>query len=409
MTDLISEDVSILFDFDALYTQDDIRELGANWLDLKFPNNVHNNCIFDGLTYRVILNSLFDKNKSIYRIIEYNKIDYTKHKSVCSLTSRSRTTLLREIIKNINNVQIKVIFKCFLRHASNINFIHPAEYTNALSIMFDVLVDNKYPDVVMLLLQRKETQSPIFLLYLQHWICESQHIKYIMDNFKYNNANEDKLKIYFSNILYNYIKWNTVYSRDIVEYLFENANVDFDDIYDIIFKDLDRKLTLVKWIQWDRVSNYNKKKFSFAISCLFEKMTLLLTHAHELISIYYTIARQYAIYVKIPESHIERLLAPQMSRPEHIILFDCVNGLDTFRPMLSDTCKSARYIRHRYNLRYRKYILYWRHKTYRPGSKVYINLFNKHLNTWNKNDVIIYCEDPLLFPDIKQLEIIIYR
>lgn len=341
----------------------------------------------------------------------------TTNENLYSLTNIDRSMLILNIIKEINvNVHMKVILKIFLRYVDNINFFYPTDSDNTLVYLRNALSANTHPDIVMLLLRRCELQAPEILNYLHACIGNTLHIEFITTHLKYDDVRRKELqKKLYANILPNYIHNNSVHSRRLFRLLVSDSKLSFVELFELLLLPNSYRLEQVSLVDWRNLQGYDDALFKKAICDLFNTEHVLYTSAHELLQIYNVIVRSYAITIKIPTVYVYRLITSMLYSPQHLILFECTNSLDKFRSFLYDACPVVRYLKRRYNLRYRKFILYWRHKSYRPGSKIFTNLQNKYLHTLrhddDDDDQQLICDPvPLLSsnPDLKQLEHIIY-
>lgn len=398
-------------DIKTVYSASDgeILNRTPNWLFTRFTDN---SSMLNSLTYRSILKLLFDKHKSIYRIVEYKGTGCITTANICSLSFVNRTTILLSLLQHVDNeVKMRVIFKFFLRYANNINFFHPTPDNNTLCVLHQLLMEKKHPDILTLLLQRKEIQQPDIVFYLHQCITDTVHIEYVLDMFvpmTTTTSSPSDNYILYECLLRNYIKYNTIYSRRTFTRLLQRSRVCFTKLYRLLLTAGNFKVEQISWVQWSTLTGYNDVIFRKTIMDLFEHEFVIYVNAHELLTIYNGICRDYNITIKIPDHYIQQLIASGQYYPEHLLLFECTHSLEKFRHLLSDSCNVVQYIRKRFIMRYRRFALFWLHKTYRPGSKIFQTLGEKYSTIMAVDDaaadMTTMMPTPQPPPNIKQLE-----
>lgn len=329
--------------------------------------------VFEQLTYRSILYRLFDRHQTLYQTIDYNAIGYIGN----TLTFTNRTTFLLALVETIeHDTRMKIILKVFLRFADHINFYHPSSDANALMALRRHLVGDKFPDVTSLLLQRQEIQEPSVLLYLASCITRSEHITIVLDMFDSLNisvmSNRDINELLFNTLIQGYVRHNRMFSNRVMRRLLSYATtVTFNDMVVLLLATShDNVLQLVPLVKWSELPRYNVDVFRDYIVRLFRSEYLLYIHAHNLLAIYWAICRPYKFDVSIPDKIVKRIVSFNAS-PEQLILLECCNVLHKYMYLRPPSCPIGIYLQHRFRRRYFKFIEVWRHKTYRPDSKLF--------------------------------------
>lgn len=407
----------ILHDAD-LYNKDELKLMGGSWLDEYFDKE---NTIFDRLTYRAILNILFDCRRSIYRVVEYKSVGHIINDNTYTLTHKNRTTILISLVEQLrNNVYLRIIFKYFLKHADNINFFHPHPKRNCLTTLPRILQGN-HPDIVHWLLRRKEIQRMCIIELFTSCITTMEHIiivllvwkrlieinggtveglefleqkdldkkwveemKYIHKNFEKIDGCVEVQKKYtqfFLRILSNYLTMDIVPSRRIVAAIAPNCKSGFRRIVYTLMSNIStvgNNFRFFPVFRWHKMPDFELDFLTDNIKIMFTTRHIILHSAHELLQIYCSLVKDYKIHVTIPPKIIEYFVTKRIYEPQHLLLFECMELLEPFKHLISCNDPTYAYIRTRYRVRYDKFIIFWRHRTYRPGSIFFEKLCDKY-------------------------------
>lgn len=347
-----------------------------DWIDEKYTNEYSLYC---NLTYRSILSILFSKRRTIYHTVEQKRLGYSVHISGTTITYTKRTTYLLALIEVVDSSErMKTIFKWFLQHTPDINFYHPSNNHNSLIVLKKLTGNVLHDDIMELLLQRKEIQEPVVVFYLSACIRRPQHIETVMKLFE---GRDMAAQYYlFADLLRNYIAANYIFSRSLFSRLMKLSKLDFGALSDIVLKPVEQRselLTLVPLVPWKDLSNFNRVEFGLHIRKIFHNLTHYEYNSHTLIELLRNIVHVYRIQIEIPRSFIEMILV-SYRQPEQIILLELLNVLDAYKHLLPYDMQVMRYLRNRYRIRYSKFVYYWIHKTYRPGSKIHASLMRKY-------------------------------
>lgn len=394
------------------------------WLDKPY---LQPQSIFERLTYRAILERLFDDSHTIYHTLEQRRGDYIDNNITTTkfrplyigtvLTFMDRTTYLLAMVQEMkSNLYLRIIFKVFLRYAENINFFHPNIQNNLLKSLCLLMETGEYSDICTLVLQRKEIHDPEIIDYLKSCIKEEQHFKYILDTIHVDH------NALFSNLFYKYIHNNEKLSRQIMQKFLLRIKLPYTTMKtlflscDFISPVARNLLQFIPIVDWRNLEGYNEQDFKQRLlyMCQFD---FLLTHnSHELLAIYKTIFCSYQFKLTLNNNKIQKLILLRNYTPEQLIFLEITLHLEPYKNILRsyntatttgifiatistattttittgildqeaannvtvDECPSFRYIQNRYKKRYRKFITYWRHKTYCPGSKIFTHLIRKY-------------------------------
>ncbi|WBR61503.1 hypothetical protein [Drosophila suzukii associated hytrosavirus 1] len=276
---------------------------------------------------------------------------------------------------------IKYLLKLFLKHADDINFYHPSNNNNSLILLRTLITKPEHNNILDELLIRKEIQDPVIIFYLSSCIRQSRHIQIILDIFKERKFKAENYL--FSSLLINHIEDNSfMFSKKIIHSLAQKCIVGYSGMCKYFFKENIYRLDaigIIPYLPWKEMAGFNRADFCANIRNLFMRFEYYITDSHALLHIYSAIVNEYKIQIDIPSQIIEKILI-LYKQPEQIILLEYMNVLDAYRHMLPFDMPVAVYLRKRYYIRYAKYIYFWLHRTYAPGSKIYNALTEKYEN-----------------------------
>lgn len=351
------------------------------WIDEKFLKDDN---VFHNFTYRRILSIFFNTKRNLYHIVEYKKNDRVeKYKNVLILLT-GRTTYLIALIELIDrDEKMKYILKQFLKYTRDINFFHPTDEINSFNALKKKIKNKtKHLDVIDLLLKRKELNSPIIICSLAECIQEYQTIVTILNMFQIWEYPREL----FSRLLFNYVQYNVKLSKWLIKILIDNSKLNYDQMIDLFIHQPDRPeiLDFIHLIDWKNLNNFNYLHLCFNIKGLFLIEKYYIKNAHGLLVIYNSIVREYNIQIEIPKSVIQNILL-KYREPEQIILLECTNNFENYKYMLPKDLPVNQYLSKRLKRRYGKFIEYWKHKTYCPGSKFHKRLLLKYSTIMTKN------------------------
>lgn len=403
----------------ALYNTAEQTTLATHWWLDDYLDKENN--IFDRLTYRAILNILFDCRRSIYRIIEYKSIGHVINAHSYTLTHANRTTILLSLIDLLHeNVHIRCIFKYFLRHAVNINFFHPHPRHNLITNLPKILQGQTHPDIVQLLLERKEIQELCIIDKFAACITTQSQIDLVCDVYERDinkNCLSECLTTLFPRMLNNYLSVNAAPSHRIVRRIAAHSRMGFRRLVYTLMASMAQtgnSLSFFPYFRWHLMPEFDFEFFADNIKLFFGTRHIVMQNPHELLHIYGSLVPRYSIHVTIPSKIIESVCTKRMYEPQHLLLFECMGLLEPYKSLLPPDEPVVRYIRLRYRIRYGKFIMFWRHKTYRPGSRIFRKLTDKYSHLIDETSSETSSEDidqnPILTPipvNLNQLQSII--
>lgn len=360
--------------------------------DSKFLNE---NSLFNNMTYKQILNCFIDDKHTIYRNVTFKKFT-----SICfdiyDTTDVCRTTLLLELFKLINygDDKITYIVKSVLKYTPDINLYHPEKYHNSLITLNEELSYNRHPEIIDLLLKRKEVKNCHVVKYLSGCFHEYESISAVLELFEIFNkrgGDDENVKIISETLFKQYISSNEIFSIQLINRLLCYLDVNFPEMLNI-FQNIDKKaelINLIPLIDWRKLHRFDYERFTYHIKNIFQQEKYYVNNSHGLLKLYNTIVKNYKISldttttttttITIPSEEIILNILLNHRQPEQIILLECMNKMEPFRYLLDPKLPISKYLRKRYKVRYMKFILFWKHKTYRPNSKFYkYNLLNKY-------------------------------
>lgn len=328
------------------------------------------------LRYSDILHILIDKSRSLYRTFQYEHVGYSRD-NIITMQSRSTffITLLKCLLHPLNRrcvslSRVSRLLCLFLKHATDINFYHPTRDCNALTLMFMLMriEQDGVNEVIDSLFQRKEIQEPAVILYLQPFL--KRHIEVVLDSVTKKVIGKHKM---FSVIFREYIyeHRSTYYSRDIIKRLVTRSTFSFYELLDMVVDN--KNNALIPLIDWKTLEGYDRTRFEILINNTFLNISVI-ADFHVLIEIYCSIVKCYRFDTPIFSSNLVENIIGGQYRPEHLIFLELTNNMENYKHYLLDNnCATVKYLSKRYKLRYRKFIWFWRHKTYTLNSKIFVS------------------------------------
>lgn len=381
--------------FNLIYTDAERKTHGSNrWLDMEYWSS---KCIFYRWTFRQLLNRLFDRHATIYRTVEQR----TSQTNGTIVAATARTTLLLSIVDRLSScVDLALVFRYFLYFRSDINFFHPSPNNNTLLRLQRHKLILTRPDITMLLLRRKELQQ---IPHLKYFYTQVGGRRDILDTIIgiYDKCNGDVIvrNFMFAIMLEQYLKDNKVYSRVLFLRLLARSTLDSCALFDQLYRMEANRLDLICHVPWATLENYDAAWLSSSLGELFSMPPVVEKCAHTLLEFY----RRGLVSLReafIPPAIVKYTLQHFNYGPEHLILFEWLHVLDNARHLLPDGCPVLRYLDKRRRRRYCKYVAFWRHKTYSPGSKVFQKLYSHYSSVMPHNPSSTMVDDIKL--DMKQ-------
>lgn len=345
------------------------------WINNKY---IKKQSLFYGLTYRNILEIFFSKDNTIYHVLETPRIGYYEHMGGSTFSFVNSTTYLTSLIDLIDSsAEMKSILQLCLQHMDDINFFHPTYGYNSLSLLKQKLLMTSHQDLISHLLVRKEIQIPEVISYLAPCFREDQHILQVLrllENERLYCANV------YGTIWINYMAKNHQFrlSRHVAKQLVDRCDLNFTEMFQIMF-DTNRYdyIEFISFVDWKNLQGYNHKVFCAGLDKVFHSDTCFNCNAHGLLEIYTRVVKPYGISLSFENAYIKKVLLHYASH-EIFLLFAVMCKLERFYYLLPWNSSLLKWIKKRYAIRYKKYIYYWRHRTYCPGSKMFGQLSAKY-------------------------------
>lgn len=357
-----------------------------DWIDDKYLNKYS---IYYNQTYRSILSIFFDNRKTIYRTVEYKKYGYFTHSNSTSFSFANRTTYLLSLIEFMDCEKIRFILKLFLTYAKDVNFFHPTKDINALIILKRKLLESALPDVLDLLLARKEICIPDVIIYISDCIYETRHMYIILNSFQ-NFHHTTKHIDMFSSLLKNYMENNIEPSRFIMMKFLKLVNMDILELNRLFLRPNGFNtmcLQFISLVDWCNMQAYDYNKFRRYIQNIFNSEMYYHTNPHGLLQLYMNIVIPYKMNVRPTDRIVQKIIFKYKDYPVFILLAEHLKCLSKYIHLLPQDLPVIKFLNNRYKIRYGKYFYYWRHKTYCPGSKYYHSLSDKYNQVMPNNNV----------------------
>lgn len=373
------------------------------WIDEYCLNE---NSIYCNNTYRQILEIFLSTNQTLYSVVEVKKVGYLQTQPVENMTHFNRpspaaslvntlsyfnrTTHLLSLIELANDDdKFKQILILFLRHAKDVNFFHPRDDCNALVFFGQLLSYGRNPDVMELLLCRKEIQNVHVLLYFADYIRGNAQVMSVVDTLQAQQLTPSApLQKLYVTLLTNYLYDNqgqTIQvspSRVVLKKMLDNCQLDFCALMDIFFPRRTRErvyLEFISLVEWPSLKFYSDCVFVDRVQQMFTQTENFVNNSHELLQFYTDIVCKYSITVVIPNSIVQQILL-DYKRPELVILCHKMGILQYYENIFVDDCPGIEFLRQQFKYRYSKFFHYWHHRTYCPGSKFYHILSKTYRN-----------------------------
>lgn len=349
----------------------------SQWIDEVYLNELS---IYHSLTFRQILETLLDRENTIYKTVAYKRMryHYLYHRVMFSFDDR--TTYLIALIEQIDDSRIKKIFEIFLEQAENINFFHPSMAENTFNFLFPRLREVKHNDLLDKLLLRKEIACVPIMSALTQVIRQERHIwrylEIVKDIVDFNH-------IVYVNLLYNYIGClrNTNLSAKLVTTLVQHISLSFEHTIEMFVPEVVFRPDLIQFlplIDWRRFHGFRLEDLRYYIQSIFKDYQYYDHSCHSMIAIYCSIVREYKLEIYMPESIVQKIVLYNHDRPEHYILMDVMGLFEKYKCLLPPDLAIVRYLTKQYHIKTSPYALFWRHKTYMPGSKIFNELAAKY-------------------------------
>lgn len=357
-------------------------------LPFEFPewsDDIYTNAqsLYNNFTYRSIIKIFFNEKCTIYKIVTFKATHITKIESTTLYTFLSRSTFLIELIKAIEEPKMKSILKLFLRHTNDINFLHPCYHENSLNVLQEKLQNQQHNDLLKMLLQRKEILQPQIIATLAPCIIEDKHIEYILEAFAVTIPQKHYM---YSQLFKVYFFANGKKSRRIMQLLINKSDLEYSEFTETFFNKTTNpdNMDYMPLVDWKNLDYYIENSFVEHMQKIFNTVAFFKQNAHAMLFIYKKIIMEYNITVCVDREVLEFAILYAYS-PQLIILLDCMLETNNFLHILPVNTPEINYIKKRFRRRYTRFIHFWRHKTYAPGSKVFLRLCDTYRNIMPNN------------------------
>lgn len=372
----------------------------ARMFQFELPTWINEICIIENYLYSNykyidILKIFFDENRTVHRLIEYNKgsknvID----NNICKI----RSTYIEELIDGIDkDPKLKEILKLFLTYKEDINFFHPTPKSCTFVTLKSICELSNHCDLKSFLIRRKELRCPN----LMSTICSNRIFKnddlwYLFNLYeKHTEYPLHQKVLLFKTLFEHYIESGgiPITSNRILKKFLKCCQFKFDEFMIIIDNRSFNNFRYVHpnfldffiLVDWINVPLFDIDIMKQCVNKMFNSSRLLLYNTHLLFAIYKKLSYIFKgnIYFKIQHQCLQEILDLIIYYPnkytELIILFECTHQLRNFTwEFLDPELPVIKYLKKRFVNRYMKYIQYWRHMTYRPGSKIFQKLSKKY-------------------------------